>query len=159
MDLESRAHGARRVVSVGHRRAEQRHDRIADVLVHPAAESFDHLIHGVEEAAHQAVQLLCVDLAAERGEAHQIGEKDRHLAPFALGPDRRRFVPDRRRFGADRRRLVERLAATAAELTVFRVGETAVRTGARQGCAAAAAKAVGSRVLEVATGTLHGHAL
>jgi len=56
-------------------------------------------------------------------------------------------------------RLTEQLAAAATELAVFRGGETAVRAGARQGRAAAAAKAVGSRVLEVATGTLHGHAL
>jgi hypothetical protein len=104
------------------------------VLVHPAAEGLDDLVHRIEEAAHQAVQLLGVDLAAERGEAHQIGEEDRHLAPFALGANWGCLGGVRGRICGGPRRWAERRAAAAAE-------------------------AVGRRVFEVALGTLHGKAL
>ena len=72
------------VVAVGDRRAEDAHDAVADVLVDRAAVALDHAVDGFEEAAHELVQLLRVEFAAEPGIAGEIGEQHRDLPALGL---------------------------------------------------------------------------
>jgi hypothetical protein len=83
-DGEGGAGGALRVVAVRDRRAEHRHDAVADVLVHAAAVLLHDPVGAPEEAVEQRVRLLRPEFAAQRREACQVGEEDGHLPPLAL---------------------------------------------------------------------------
>ena len=83
-DGQRRPHRPLGVVAVGDRRAEDRHDAVADVLVDPAAMLGDEAVGAGEEALQERVHLLRVELAAERGVAGEVGEEDRDLPPLAL---------------------------------------------------------------------------
>ena len=74
---ERRAHGALGVVLVRDRCAEDGHDRVADELLHGAAEALDlgaqaRVVRG-EHRAH----VLRVELLGAAGEADEVGEEDR----------------------------------------------------------------------------------
>ena len=53
LDIQRRAHGPQRIVAVGDGRSEQRHHRIADMLVDGAAILGDHRIDARIEALDQ----------------------------------------------------------------------------------------------------------
>ena len=117
------AHGAQGIVLVQDRQAEDRHDRVADVLLDRAAVGLELGPHRVEVAGHQLAQRLGVEPLAEVGRAPQIGEDDRDgLADLPRW---------RRSFG---RR--ERGAAVAAEAEAGRILLAAVRADLHAGSAA-----------------------
>ena len=82
--VQGRVAGPLRVVLVGDRRPEQRHDPIARVLVDRALETVNAVGQDVEEAVEDAVPLLGVDLLRELEGALHIYEQDRHLLALAL---------------------------------------------------------------------------
>ena len=81
--LERLAHTARcpnradRIVLVRARDTEDRHDRVADELLHRATVGVDHELHLVEESTHHAAKGLRIQAFTERGRAGDIGEQDR----------------------------------------------------------------------------------
>jgi hypothetical protein len=54
------------------------------VLVDAAAVALEDGIDGVEDAAHEGVQVLGIDGGAEARVAREVGEQDRHLPPLGL---------------------------------------------------------------------------
>jgi hypothetical protein len=93
-DCQCGPHRALGIVLVRHRRAEQRHHRVADELFHrpavPLQLRAQPRVHRLDEAAH----LLRIHLLGARGEAHHVGEQHRdHLALLA----RRRRLDGHRR--------------------------------------------------------------
>ena len=135
--MQRRVAGALRVVLVRERRAEQRHDAVARVLVHRPFEAVHAVGEDGEEPIHDAVPVLGVDLLGERHRALHVGEEDGHLLALALhrrarrqdplGEMARRVSPRirRRLRGARRWRGCLRRAALLAELRVRPIGVTA----------------------------------
>jgi hypothetical protein len=76
--------GSLRVVFVGDRRPEQRHDSVTRVLVDRALEAMHVFGEDLEEAVEERVPLLGVELLGELGRTLQIGEEHRHLLALAL---------------------------------------------------------------------------
>jgi hypothetical protein len=72
LDIERGAHGSQAVVAMGLRRAEQRHRRVADVLVDHAAVAFDGGVDHAEKLLEQRPDLLRVELRRQAGVADQI---------------------------------------------------------------------------------------
>ncbi len=86
LDLHAvgRAYGPERVVLVGADPPEDRHDRVADVLLHLAAVTADLGGHRREVAGLDLVHRLGVDPAGQRGGVLEVGEQQRHrLADLA----------------------------------------------------------------------------
>ena len=76
------------------RQAEDRHDRVADELLRPAAQGLQLLGRGVEEPAEHLAGAFGVEALGEAGGVDQVGEQHRdHLA--LLGAERR--ADERRR--------------------------------------------------------------
>jgi len=67
-----------RVVLAGHRRAPDRHHRIADELLDQAAVPFDGVSRGVEVAGEELADVLGVAALGDRREADEVGEQHRH---------------------------------------------------------------------------------
>ena len=83
MDVERGACGAPGIVVMGTRRAEQRHHRIADMLVDRAAIADDDAVDELGVACHKLVQLFRVERLGQSGETREIGEKNGDLPPVA----------------------------------------------------------------------------
>ena len=79
-----RVAGPLRVVLVGDRRPEQRHDAVARVLVDGPFVAMHPLRQDLEEAVEDAVPLLGVDLLGQLHRALHVGEEDGHLLALAL---------------------------------------------------------------------------
>ena len=82
--LQRREARALRVVLVRDRRAEQRHDPVAGVLIHRALVAVYALGEDLEEAIEQTVPVLGVELRREIGRALHVGEQHRHLLALAF---------------------------------------------------------------------------
>ena len=76
---------AQRIVAVGARRAEQRHCRVADMLVDRAAIALDSGVDHAKELFKQRPDLLRVKLRRQAGVANQITEHDCDRAPVSVG--------------------------------------------------------------------------
>ena len=74
---ERRPDRAEGVVLVHAGQPEHGHDRVADVLLDPAAVVLEDRAHLVEVAGHDLAQRLGVERLAEIGRALQVGEEDR----------------------------------------------------------------------------------
>ena len=72
------------MVLVRDRCAEERHDAVAGVLVHGALEAVHAVGEDVEEAVHDPVPRLGVDLLRQLHRAPHVGEEDGHLLALAL---------------------------------------------------------------------------
>ncbi len=90
--LQRRIAGPLRVVLVSDRRAEERHDAVAGVLVHRAFEAVHTLGQDLEEALQDAVPLFGIELRGELHRALHVGEHHRHL--LALSLERRLALQD-----------------------------------------------------------------
>ena len=77
-------HRAPRVVLVGDRRAEQRHDAVAEELVDRALVAVDLGQHQLEGAGHEGVDVLGIEALGDRGEAGDVHEEHRDLLALAL---------------------------------------------------------------------------
>ena len=76
LHLERRADGPHRVVLVQTGESEHRHDRVADVLLDPAAVPLEHQPHLVEIEVQHLAEVLAVQAFAERGGALEVREHD-----------------------------------------------------------------------------------
>ena len=83
--FDRRAHRAQRVVAMGARSAEQRHCRVADMLVDRAAVALDDGVNHVEELLEQRPDLLRVKLRRQAGVADQITEHNCDRTAVAVG--------------------------------------------------------------------------
>jgi len=72
------------VVLVRDRRAEQRHDPVAGVLIHRALEAVDAVGEDLEEAIHDAMPFLRINLLGQLHRAFHIGEQHGHLLALAF---------------------------------------------------------------------------
>ena len=130
-EVECGADGPLGVVFVRDRSPPDGHHRIADELLHRAAEALDDAPRVLEVAGEELPHLLGVSRLGERGEADEIGEEHRYEPPLRL----------RRLARACGRLRLEPGAALAAELRTRRVGRPhAARTHDCQLAAAFAAK-------------------
>ena len=86
LHAEPRAHRPLGIVLVGHRRAEDGHDVVADVLVDGAAVALDLPAEAHERTVHERLHRLRVHPLGEGRVAGQVGEQDRDLAAL-LGWD------------------------------------------------------------------------
>ena len=86
--LGRRADGTQRVVLVRDRDPEDRHHRVADVVLDRPAVALDHVAHAAKPALHRPPQRLGIDPLSQRRRSHDVG-KDHgdDLAP--LTTDRR----------------------------------------------------------------------
>ena len=91
-DLERAAQGALGVVVVRLGCAEDRHGRIADVLLERAAESDDLGRDGGEVGALDLTHRLRIGLLGAPGESNEVREQDRHQAPLVGDRHFRRIV-------------------------------------------------------------------
>ena len=89
LDVEGGPDASLRVVAMGHRGAEDRHNTIADVLVDGPAVIGNACVGKLEEAPEEGVDLLGVEFVGELRVAGEVGEQHRHLPPLSLGQVRR----------------------------------------------------------------------
>ena len=81
---ERRVDGAARAVLVGDGGAEQRHHPVPGVLVDGALEAVDLRGDELEAPVDDPVHVLRIELLGHGGEARDVGEEHRDLAPLAL---------------------------------------------------------------------------
>ena len=98
-ELEACTNGPLRVILVCRRRAEHRHDGVADELLDHAAVPVDDLARDVEVAGEQLAHVLGVTGLGQAREADQVGEEDRDEAPLRDVRRREIAVVRRRRRG------------------------------------------------------------
>ena len=84
-DRERRPHRPLRIVLVRDRRPEQRHHRIADELLHRAAEPLQLRTQPLVVRAQDRLHVLRVELLGTRGEPDQVGEQHRDDFPLLAG--------------------------------------------------------------------------
>ena len=99
------------------RRAEERHHRVADELLHRAAATLELVTQPLVVRRQHRLHVLGIEPLGSAGEADEIGEQDRDDLPFRVG---------------NARRLHERDAALGAELRRRLVLVAAVRTDAHR---------------------------
>ncbi len=155
--------GAHRVVLVGERRAEERHDPVAHDLVDRALVAVHRFHHPLEHGIQQAPGFLRILVGQELHRALEIGEEHRDLLALAfervprgedlLGEVLRGIALGR---GLALHRLGGRRgAAGAAEALVRQQLRVAARTARHQARAALLAEPNTLTVLGLAAGTLH----
>ena len=166
LQMQGRVAGALGVILVRDRRAEQRHDAVAGVLVDGALEAVHALGEDREEAIHDLVPLLRVELLGELHRALHVGEEHGHLLALAF---RRRWparifsarcsgTSGRRSATPGPRARCSSLAARVAEALIAGVGCTAARAPARdeQRRGTVPAETGIRRIGATAGGTVHG---
>ncbi len=149
------ADGALGVVLVGDRRAEDRHDVVADELVDGPAEAGHLLAKPLEGTVHHRLEGLGVHPLGDGGVTRQVGENDGGLATL-LGPDFRYGGGCGCRGGGARLAGQPR-AALDAELGACGILGSAARTAGWKRVAAGHAKARPLRVLRATRCALHPH--
>jgi hypothetical protein len=83
VDLKCRAHGARGIVGMGNRSAEQCHDVVADVFVDMSAMDTNGIIGCVKKQIQQTMDLFGVQRPGQPGKTRQVGEQNGDLTPLA----------------------------------------------------------------------------
>ena len=146
------------VILVRDRRAEERHDAVARVLVHRALEPVHALGEDREEAVEDLVPLLGIDLLGQLHRPLHVGEEDGHLLALALERGARREyllgevlrgVRARVRCGGPRR-LAHGLTTDVTELGGRPELSPAVPTGDSEARAATVAEGCSRSVLAAA---------
>src|SRR5207249_4937270 len=84
LDLDGGSDGAERVVLVDAGKAEDGHDRVADVLLDRSAVALECPTHLIEVARHDLAYRLRVELLRHRRRSLEIGEDDRHGLSYFL---------------------------------------------------------------------------
>ena len=144
MDLQGGAHRAFGVIAVGDRRAEQRHRRIADVLVDRSAEAVDDRVDQREEALQQSVHFFRIQFRRKARIADQIAEQNRDRTTVSLGSGAAA------RLGRRDAIIGEEPPAAAAVPIAALVGVAAFATRRGQGGAAGRAEFASFAVFELA---------
>src|SRR5262245_25609215 len=154
LQVQGRVAPPLRVVLVRDRRAEERHDAVAGVLVHRALEAVHPISEELEETINDPVPLLRIDLLGELHRPLDVGEEHRHLLALTLEHaagaedllgEVLRGVSGGRPLG-ESRRLVQRSAAASAELLAELGGRPARGTRAAEAAPALRAEAALSAV-------------
>jgi hypothetical protein len=145
-ELERCPNAALGIVLLRDGRAPQRHHRVADELLDPAAVPLDHIPSRVEVAREELANLLGVAVLGERREADQVGEE--HRDDPALGDRRVR----RSRRGRGLEGGAERRAALRAEFRRGRGRGAAGAAGAGERASALATEFASGRVDRLARG-------
>ena len=153
-------HGAEPVILERDGGAEERHEPVAEELVHGSLVSVDGLGHEPQHAVHDLVHRLRLEPGRELGGIDEIAEEDADLLPFPLhgrsrGEDPLREVLRGVRVGRRGWRLGEGLAAAATEALVGLVGEAARGAEAGQRRAAGPAESATVAVIGFAARALH----
>ena len=144
MQFEGGGDGALRVVAMGERHAEDRHDLVADELIDDATAALDDRRGVGHDTGHDRFDFLRVQRLVQGGIARQVGEHDGGIATLALVPVggrgdlRRRFRP-----------------ASRAEPLIGGKGGAALRAGAADDAAARAAEMRARRIVGSATCAMH----
>ena len=73
-----------RVILVGERRAEERHDAVAHYLVDSALVAMDRLHHPLEHGVEELARLLGIAVGEQLHRALEVGEEHRHLLALAF---------------------------------------------------------------------------
>ena len=143
-----------RVILVGERGAEERHDPVTHHLVHRPLVAVDRLHQPLDDGIEELPRLLGIAIGEQLHGALHVGEEDRDLLALSLerglrGEDFLGEVPGRvglRRveLGGWRDR-TQQVYPAAAELFATLVRETAGEAGARQPSAALPSRSGGSR--------------
>ena len=84
LHVERRVAGPHRVVLVGERRAEERHDPVAHDLVDRALVAVDGLHHPLEDGIEELPRLLGVAVGEQLHRALEVGEEHRDLLALAF---------------------------------------------------------------------------
>jgi len=79
---QRRVAGPHRVILVGQRRAEERHDSITHHLVHRALVAMDSFHHQLEDGIEEPARLLGIAIGQKLHGALEVGEEHRHLFAF-----------------------------------------------------------------------------
>jgi hypothetical protein len=108
---------------VSDRRAEDRHDRIADELLERAPVTLDRGAHPRQVRPHRGAELLRVATVAEPGRIDEVGEEHRHDLALLAAPG----VDGRPTGGAETGALGQLRAAVAARGHGARIGRRAAR--------------------------------
>jgi hypothetical protein len=74
--------GPHRVILVGHRRAEERHDPVTHHLIHRALVAVDRFHHPLQHGIENLPGLLGIAVGEQLHRALEVGEQDRDLLPF-----------------------------------------------------------------------------
>ena len=166
LDAERGAHGPLRVILVRDGRAEERHDAVAEELVHGAVVPVDLGQHEVERALHQRMHVLGIEPRRQRGEAGDVHEEHRDLLALALEGGLRGEdavgemlggVGGRAaELGGDRRGRERGLATLRTEPGVEGKLRPAGHAGGSEARATAGAEPRSRRALVTAPGALHG---
>ncbi len=81
---ERRVAGPHRVILVGQRCAEERHDPVAHHLVHRALITVDGLHHPLQDGIENLARLLGIAVSQQLHRALEVGEEDRDLLALAF---------------------------------------------------------------------------
>ena len=84
VDAERRVTGAQRVILLGQRRAEERHDPVAHHLVDRAVVPVDGFHHELEDGVQDLARFLGIALRQQLHRSLQVGEEHGHLLALAL---------------------------------------------------------------------------
>ena len=84
LHAQRRVAGAHRVVLVGERRAEQRHDAVAHDLVHGALVAMHGLHHPLEHGIEELARLLGIAVGEQLHRALEVGEEHGDLLALAF---------------------------------------------------------------------------
>ena len=82
LHIECGAHGAHRVVLMGHWQAKDRHNRVADVLLDGAAMPMNLTRHRAEKPREQGARVFGVQVFGERRGAGEVGKEHGDDAPL-----------------------------------------------------------------------------
>jgi hypothetical protein len=84
LHVERRVAGAHRMVLMGERRPEERHDAVAHHLIHGALVAMDGLHHEREDGIEDLSRLLGVTVGEQLHRPLEVGEEDGHLLALTL---------------------------------------------------------------------------
>src|ERR1700687_5630193 len=140
--LQSGPHGALGIIAASERRSEQRHRRVADVLVNRPSKAVDSCINKCKEALQQGMDLFGIEHRREAGVDQPNAENHRTTASL------RSKIP----LSADRPNpfAAKRMTAAAAKALGRLVRKTAILAGYRQRRAAGRAEFASRSILQLA---------
>jgi len=163
LDAQGGHDGSARVILVGERGAEQRHETVAQKLVDRPFVAMDLSQRQLEEPVQEAVHRLGSEPLGQRCGAGQVAKEDGDLLALAFQGTLGREdllgempgsvgVRGRETWPGE---FTERGCALPTELVLRGIRHTARRAGRRERCRALAAESYARGVLRVAPGTLH----
>jgi hypothetical protein len=153
--------GPHRVILVGHRRAEERHDAVAHHLVDRALVAMHGFDHELQHRIEEPLRLLGIAVGEKLQRSPEVGEEYGDLLALAFegalgGEDLLREMPRRVRLGREKALGAdERGRALSAEAMVGRIGGAARRAHGGHRRPALSAEVGARGIVGLAPGTVH----